>query len=184
MSDQQELKEATFGGGCFWCTEAVFQDVMGVLGVVPGYSGGHTPAPTYEQVCSGTTGHVEVIRVRFDPARVSYEQLLGVFFGTHDPTQLNRQGNDIGEQYRSVIFTHDDSQAEEARAFVRDLEERGVFDAPIVTAIEPLRSFHVAEDLHHGYFADNPAQPYCAAVIAPKVAQFRRDYAHFLRGSA
>lgn len=184
MSDQQELKEATFGGGCFWCTEAVFADLEGVLGVVPGYSGGRTTDPSYEEVCSGTTGHVEVIRIRFDPARISFGQLLGVFFSTHDPTQLNRQGNDIGEQYRSVVFAHDGGQAEEAEAFIRKLEEDAVFDAPIVTAVEPLDGFYVAEDEHHRFYANNPQQAYCAAVITPKVAQFRRNWAHLLRAGA
>jgi len=184
MSDQQELKEATFGGGCFWCTEAVFADLEGVLGVVPGYSGGRTADPSYEEVCSGTTGHVEVIRIRFDPARISFGQLLAVFFSTHDPTQLNRQGNDIGEQYRSVIFAHDDRQAEEAEAFIRKLGEDAVFDAPIVTAVEPLGSFYVAEDEHHRFYAENPQQAYCAAVITPKVAQFRKNWAHLLRSGA
>lgn len=181
MSDEQELKEATFGGGCFWCTEAVFGELEGVLSVVPGYSGGHVADPTYEQVCEGTTGHVEVIRLRFDPARISFGQLLGVFFATHDPTQLNRQGNDVGEQYRSVVFAHDEHQAEEARAFISRLEADGTFDAPVVTAVEPLSSFYVAEDVHHSFYADNPQQPYCAAVITPKVARFRKEYADLLK---
>ncbi len=181
MSENRELEQATLGGGCFWCTDAVFADLRGVTDVRPGYAGGHVDKPTYEQVCSGTTGHAEVSRITFDPAQLSFEQLLGVYFATHDPTQLNRQGNDIGEQYRSVIFTHDDEQAKVAREFRDRLEEEGVFGAPVVTVVEPLSNYSDAEDYHRDYFERNPNQGYCAAVIAPKVAKFRQRYADLLK---
>jgi peptide-methionine (S)-S-oxide reductase len=167
---------ATFGSGCFWCTEAIFSSLKGVTSVMPGYAGGHIEKPTYEQVCSGTTGHAEVARIEFDPAIISYEQLVEVFFGSHNPTTLNRQGNDVGEQYRSVIFFHDDAQKQVAEEVMTKLTADKTFDAPIVTSIEPLKNFYPAEDYHRNYFANNPDQPYCQAVISPKLAKFRQHH--------
>ena len=177
MPTEPALQQATFGGGCFWCTEAVFQQLRGVKAVVSGYSGGHVEKPTYEQVCGKQTGHAEVIQVTFDPAQTSYAELLEVFFKTHDPTTLNRQGNDVGPQYRSVIYFHDDEQRRTAEEVKRELDASGAFDAPIVTAIEPLRNFYPAEDYHQNDYADNPGQGYCAFVIAPKVEKFRKVFA-------
>lgn len=150
---------------------------------MPGYAGGHVENPTYEQVCSGTTGHAEVARIEFDPQVISYEQLLDVFFGSHNPTTLNRQGNDIGEQYRSVIFTHDPEQKRIAEAVKAKLDAGKLFDAPIVTTIEPLPNFFPAEDEHRNYFANNPGQPYCQTVISPKLAKFRKQYAALIKGA-
>jgi peptide-methionine (S)-S-oxide reductase len=181
MEDSRKLEEATFGGGCFWCTDAIFRELRGVVSVTPGYAGGHTENPTYEEVCSGTTGHAEVTRVVFDPAVISYRDLLGVYFGTHDPTQLNRQGNDIGTQYRSVIFAHDAEQLQQARDFIAQIERQEVFPAPVVTSVEPLGSYYEAEENHHEFFLRNPQQPYCSAVVAPKVAKFRQAFADRLR---
>lgn len=183
MNDSRQLEQATLGGGCFWCTDAIFRDLRGVVDVRPGYAGGHKDNPTYQEVCDGGTGHAEVSRITFDPEQISYEQLLGVYFGTHDPTQLNRQGNDIGEQYRSVVFAHDDEQARVAEALKQQLESEEVFGAPIVTSIEPLSSYFDAEDYHRDYFEQNPNQGYCAAVIAPKVAKFRQAYAGLLKSA-
>ncbi|MCX7606265.1 MAG: peptide-methionine (S)-S-oxide reductase MsrA [Bacteroidia bacterium] len=177
---QAQLEEATFGGGCFWCTEALFKPLKGVVEVFPGYAGGHVPHPTYEQVCSKTTGHAEVVRVRFDPTLISYEELTEYFFLTHDPTTPNRQGNDVGPQYRSVIFYHSEAQRIVAERVRERLEKEKVFSAPIVTAIEPLRSFYPAEQYHWDYYAKNPSQPYCAFVIAPKVKKAREKFRHLL----
>lgn len=163
---------ATFGGGCFWCTEAIFQQLEGVSKVLPGYMGGHRENPTYDQVCSGATGHAEVIQITYDEEVVPYEELLTVFFKTHDPTTLNRQGNDVGTQYRSVIFYHDEQQRAAAEALVRGLEENQVYVDPIVTEIVPAQTFFVAENYHHDYFKNHPENPYCAAVIAPKLQKF------------
>lgn len=179
-NDRREV--ATLGGGCFWCVEAVFQDLRGVESVVSGYSGGHTPAPSYEAVCSGTTGHAEVVQVTFDPAQVSYREILEVFFTVHDPTTLNRQGADVGTQYRSVVFHHSDEQRETAREVIRDLEAERVWDAPVVTQVEPFSEFHRAESYHQDYFKRNPRQPYCQVVIAPKVSHFRSKYLAKLKG--
>jgi peptide-methionine (S)-S-oxide reductase len=181
MDNDERTKIAVFGGGCFWCTEAVFQDLRGVRSVVPGYAGGHVPNPTYQQVCTDTTGHAEVIEVRYDPSEVSYRDLLGVFFATHDPTSVNRQGNDVGSQYRSVIFHADEEQRLAAREAIDELEGEGVFGAPIVTRLEPLDVFYEAEAYHRNYFRNNPGQPYCSAVIAPKVNKFRQKYMERLR---
>src|SRR5690606_12880032 len=172
---------ATFGGGCFWCTEAVFTRVKGVTGVTSGYAGGHVPYPSYQQVCTGTTGHAEVVRVEYDPEQVSFRQLLAVLLGTHDPTTLNRQGHDVGTQYRSVVFYHDEEQRRAAEEAIREHERQGTFGDPIVTQLEPAGEFYEAEEYHRDYFLRNPAQAYCAAVIAPKVAKFRRSYAHLLK---
>ncbi|WP_353182917.1 peptide-methionine (S)-S-oxide reductase MsrA [Parapedobacter lycopersici] len=163
---------ATFGGGCFWCTEAIFQQLDGVREVLPGYMGGQRENPTYEQVCSGATGHAEVIQLEYDEEVLPYEELLAVFFKTHDPTTLNRQGHDIGTQYRSVIFYHDDAQRAAAMAFVRQLEENEVYNDPIVTEISPAKPFYAAELYHHNYFNHHPENPYCSVVIAPKLRKF------------
>ena len=173
MADSQTI---TLGGGCFWCVEAVLKPLRGVTRVVSGYANGTVPYPTYQQVCTGQTGHNEVVQVTFDPDQIALHDLLGVFFATHDPTTLNRQGADRGTQYRSGVYYADDEQREAAEAVVRELEEDGVFDDPIVTEIVPLEAFYPAEDYHQDYFANNPNQPYCAAVIAPKVAKLRRHY--------
>lgn len=172
---------ATFGGGCFWCVEAVFDNVIGVSRIEPGYAGGERPNPTYEQVCTGTTGHAEVVQITFDPAQISYREILEIFFATHDPTTLNRQGNDIGTQYRSVIFYHDDEQKRTATEVMDELAAENVWDAPIVTQLLPLPTFYPAESYHYEYFKNNPNQGYCAAVIAPKVASFRQRFAHKLK---
>jgi peptide-methionine (S)-S-oxide reductase len=167
---------AIFGGGCFWCTEAIFCALKGVLKVTPGYAGGHTVNPTYLQVCSETTGHVEAARIEYDPDTVSYNDLLEVFFYTHDPTTPNRQGNDVGEQYHSTIFYQDEGQKELAENFIDKLNATREFGAPIVTALKSLDKFYEAEDYHRDYYLNNPAQPYCRAVIAPKLAKFRARF--------
>jgi peptide-methionine (S)-S-oxide reductase len=166
---------ATLGGGCFWCLEAVYQELKGVLQVESGYSGGELPNPTYEQVCEGGTGHAEVVRLTFDPAQVSYRELLEIFFTIHDPTTLNRQGNDIGSQYRSVIFAHDAQQLETARRVIAEMAN--VWDAPLVTELSPAGVFYPAESYHKDYYRKNPLQGYCAFVVAPKVAKFRKMFA-------
>ena len=167
---------ATLAGGCFWCLEAVFVELRGVLSVESGYAGGTTPNPTYHDVCAGTTGHAEVAQVTFDPAVVTYEDVLRVFFSIHDPTTLNRQGGDIGTQYRSAIYTHSPAQAASARAIIAEVTAAGLFDDPIVTEVAPIDRFWKAEAYHQGYYGRNQAQPYCSAVIAPKVAKFRKKY--------
>lgn len=168
--------KATFGGGCFWCTEVIFQNTDGVNSVLPGYMGGKTEKPTYKEVCQGDTDHVEVVQLDFDETKVSFEDLLKIFFKTHNPTTLNRQGNDVGTQYRSVVFYHSEAQREQTEQFVRKLEEAKIFDNPIVTSIEPAVTFWEAEDYHHNYFNDNPTNPYCVAVIAPKLQKFLKEY--------
>jgi peptide-methionine (S)-S-oxide reductase len=172
---------AVLGGGCFWCLEAVFLDVDGVLGVESGYAGGHVDNPSYEQVCSGETGHAEVVRVEFDADRIGYDELLAIFFSIHDPTTLNRQGADIGPQYRSVIFHCDEAQREAARAFVDRLTREAVFDRPIVTQLAPLSNYSAAETYHQRYYERNPYQGYCMAVVGPKVAKFRKQFASRLK---
>ena len=172
---------ATLGGGCFWCLEAVYERLDGVIGVQSGYAGGTVRSPTYEQVCAGTTGHAEVVQVRFDPSALSYREVLEVFFTIHDPTTLNRQGPDTGTQYRSVVFYHTPEQQSAARAVIRELTEEGVYDDPIVTEIAPLTDFYPAAQYHQEYFRRNPNQAYCRAVIAPKVAKFRAKYAARLK---
>jgi peptide-methionine (S)-S-oxide reductase len=176
-------EQATFGGGCFWCTEAVFQRVRGVSSVVSGYAGGAVERPGYEQVCTGATGHAEVVQITFDPEVVSYSDLLDIFFATHDPTTLNRQGNDAGTQYRSAIFYHNDEQrrlAEEAR---KRAQQSGEFHGPIVTEIVPLPAFYPAEDYHQNYFRLNERQPYCNLVIRPKLEKFEKRYHERLQAS-
>jgi len=174
---------ATFGGGCFWCVEAVFQELQGVDTVVPGYAGGHTENPSYQQVCSGDTGHAEVARIRFDPEVISYAELLDVFWQVHDPTTPNRQGHDVGTQYRSAIFCHDDEQLRLAEQSKRDADASGLWPNPIVTEIAPLRQFYPAEEYHRNYFALNPNQPYCQVVVGPKVKKFREHFQARLKAS-
>jgi peptide-methionine (S)-S-oxide reductase len=169
-------ERATLAGGCFWCLEAVFEQLRGVKQVTSGYSGGHVPHPSYEAVCTGATGHAEVVQVTFDPDELSFRDLLGVFFTIHDPTTPDRQGGDVGTQYRSAIFYHDDAQRRAAEEVVRDLEAEHLFDEPIVTKIEPFDAFYPAEEYHREYYRRNPNQPYCRAVIAPKVAKLRSKY--------
>lgn len=170
------LEVATLGGGCFWCMEPIFESLRGVVSVKPGYAGGHVANPSYQQVCGGQTGHAEVAQVVFDPQEISYRDLLHVFFSVHDPTTLNRQGADVGEQYRSVILPHSDEQRSTAEEVIRELTEERLYDRPIVTTIEPFMVFYPAEDYHQNYFANHPDAPYCAMVIAPKVAKFRQKY--------
>lgn len=176
-----ELETATLAGGCFWCTESVFDELRGVESVVSGYSGGHTESPTYQEVCTGTTGHAEVIDVAFDPSEIDFADILRVFFTVHDPTTLNRQGGDIGTQYRSTIFYHSEAQKQAAEAVIREIDAAAIYPNPIVTEVVPFEKFWPAEDYHQEYFANNPNQPYCAAVIAPKVAKFRKMYAERLK---
>jgi peptide-methionine (S)-S-oxide reductase len=171
------LEAATLAGGCFWCTEAVFEGLRGVRSVLPGYSGGHVPNPTYEQVCSGRTGHAEVAQIRFDPAELSFADLLGVFFAVHDPTTVDRQGQDRGSQYRSAIFYHDEGQRATAEQVIAGLERDAHWEGrDVVTQVVPFEAFYPAEDYHREYFRRNPEQGYCRLVIAPKVAKFRSRF--------
>lgn len=172
------MKEvATLAGGCFWCLEAVFNEVAGIEKVVPGYTGGTTTSPTYSDVCSGATGHAEAVQLVYDPQKISFQQILRIFFGVHDPTTLNRQGADAGSQYRSAIFYHDEEQKTIAEQTIRELGKARVWDAPIVTEVAPVGEFYLAEEYHHKYFQRNPEQAYCIAVIAPKLAGLRARYA-------
>jgi len=179
--ENNNLETATLGAGCFWCVEAVFDDLKGVEDVVSGYSGGHTENPTYREVCSETTGHAEVTQIKFDPNVISFKEILQVFFSVHDPTTLNRQGNDVGTSYRSAIFYHDENQKRIAEEVIKEVTEEGVYDDPIVTEVTALDKFYPAEDYHQEYFANNPNQPYCAAVVAPKVAKFRKKFVDRLK---
>src|SRR5215212_948327 len=172
---------ATLGGGCFWCLEAVYDELRGVEEVESGYSGGPVPDPSYRQVCTGTTGHAEVVQVTFDPEIVSFREILEVFFTIHDPTTLNRQGADVGPQYRSAIFYHDEEQRRVAEEVISGLEAEGIFNAPIITEVTPFDTFYVAEDYHQEYFSRNGYQPYCQIMIAPKVAKFRKQYLERLK---
>jgi peptide-methionine (S)-S-oxide reductase len=172
---------AVFGGGCFWCTEAVFDELRGVHSVVSGYAGGATKNPTYEQVCSGQTGHAEVIKIEFDPTEISFRDLMTVFFATHDPTTLNRQGNDAGTQYRSVILYTDDEQKRQAAAFIRELDDAKTFRNPVVTTLEPLAEFYPAEDYHQKFFANNPFQSYCQYTIPPKLNKLHKQFSELLK---
>jgi peptide-methionine (S)-S-oxide reductase len=167
---------ATLGAGCFWCVEAIFDDLVGVTDVVSGYSGGHKEEPTYQEVCSETTGHAEVVNVTFDPDALSFADLLRVFFTVHDPTTLNRQGNDVGSSYRSAIYYHSEEQREAVSAVIEEFTAAAIYDNPIVTEVTRFEKFWPAEDYHQEYFANNPNQPYCAAVVAPKVAKFRQKF--------
>ncbi len=175
---------AVLGGGCFWCLEAVYQQMEGVLSVVSGYMGGRRPDPTYEQVCSGGTGHIEVVQVAFDPSVTSYREILEVFFATHDPTTRDRQGNDAGTQYRSVIFYASDAQRSTAEQVIRELDAEHIWADPIVTEVLPAATFYRAEDYHQDYFRSNSNQPYCAFVVAPKVRKFREKFAHKIKPGA
>lgn len=179
--DQQNLEVATLGGGCFWCLEPIFDDLRGVVSVESGYAGGTVANPSYEQVCSGRTGHAEVVQVTFDPSQISYADILRVFFSIHDPTTLNRQGADVGTQYRSIILYHSPEQKETAEAVIHELGEKGIWSDPIITQIEPIEQFYEAESYHQEYFANNSRQPYCNIVIAPKVAKFRKQYQEMLK---
>ena len=172
----KELEKATLGGGCFWCTEAVYLELKGVVDVKPGYSGGHVKNPGYKEVCTGTTGHAEVVQITFDPEKVSYSEILEVFFMTHDPTTLNRQGNDIGTQYRSAIFYHNAKQKEIAEQVIAAFEKEEVYDKPIVTQLEAYDTFYVAEDYHLNYYNRNKAQGYCQFIITPKLEKFRKVF--------
>lgn len=177
MSAQDnKFERATLAGGCFWCTEAIFKRLMGVVSVVPGYSGGSKPNPTYEEVCTGNTGHAEAIQIKFDPKVISFEQLLEVFLKLHDPTTLNRQGNDMGSQYRSAIFFHNAGQKEIAQKMIKRLEKSGAFNSQIVTQIEPFRSFFEAENYHRNYYDKNRMAGYCQVVIDPKIHKLYKDF--------
>lgn len=176
QSKGSQMEKATFGAGCFWCVEAVFEELKGVSSVVSGYAGGERPNPTYKEVCSGKTGHAEVVQITYDPAVVSFEKLLSVFFKTHDPTTLNRQGNDIGTQYRSVIFFHSKDQQQTAARVIAELNKAGAFSNPIVTEVSAYTEMYEAEDYHQEYYANNGNQPYCRLVIAPKMEKFRKVF--------
>ena len=183
-SSSTNLQRATLAGGCFWCLDAAYRRLKGIKSVSSGNAGGQVPNPTYEAVCTGQTGHAEVVQVEFDPSVITYRELLEVFYGIHDPTTLNRQGNDVGTQYRSAIFPHDEEQEQIARAFIAELEAEHTFDAPIVTTIEPLGTYYPAEKYHQDYYARNERQPYCAAVISPKLAKLRKKFAEKLVATA
>jgi peptide-methionine (S)-S-oxide reductase len=182
MSATQET--ATLGGGCFWCLEAVFKDLRGVNWVMSGYAAGQVPNPTYQAVCGGRTGHAEVVQVKFDPAQLDYADLLRVFFSIHDPTTQDRQGNDVGSQYRSIILTHSDAQAETARAVMKEIGDAKIWPGRLVTQVEPLTVFYEAEAEHHDYFARNPWSGYCQVVVAPKVVKFRKHFADRVKRDA
>jgi peptide-methionine (S)-S-oxide reductase len=175
---------AVFGGGCFWCTEAVFDELRGVNSVVSGYAGGSTKNPTYEQVCGGRTGHAEVIKIEFDPDQIAFRDLLTVFFATHDPTTLNRQGNDVGTQYRSTVLYANEEQKKEAEKAIKELNDTNAFGKPVVTITEPLGEFYPAEDYHQKYYANNPYQPYCQYTIPPKLNKLHKHFATLLKSHA
>jgi peptide-methionine (S)-S-oxide reductase len=180
-ADDHQQEVATLAGGCFWCLEAVYDQLKGVSDVVSGYAGGHVKNPTYQAVCNGTTGHAEVVQITYDPSMVSFGQLLDVFFTIHDPTTLNRQGNDVGTQYRSAIFYHTPEQKAIAERKIAEISDAKLWSNPIVTQITPLETFYPAEEYHQEYFARNPFQGYCQAIIAPKVAKFRKQHLEMLR---
>jgi peptide-methionine (S)-S-oxide reductase len=181
MIESQNIEIATLGSGCFWCTEAVFEGLKGIVSAESGYSGGYIKNPSYREVCNGATGHAEVVQIRFDPSLISYEEILEVFFHTHDPTTLNQQGADVGTQYRSVIFYHNPSQKEIAEKVIHDLTKSNAFNKPIVTQISPFTAFYKAEDYHQDYFAKNPEASYCSFVIRPKIDKFRKNYSDKLK---
>lgn len=181
MNTEKKLETATFANGCFWCTEAVFQQLKGVEKVISGYSGGHVENPTYEEVCNKNTGHAECLQIEYNPSEISFDELLEVFWETHDPTTLNRQGNDVGPQYRSVIFYHNEEQKEKAEKYKAALNASSVFDAPVVTAIEPFAIFYPAEDYHKNYYQNNTSQPYCYYVIKPKMEKLKKVFAEKLK---
>ena len=181
MEKGKPLETAILGGGCFWCLEAVYDELMGVVSVESGYSGGKVAGPSYQEVCTGATGHAEVVRVSFDPQIISYREILQIFFTIHDPTSLNRQGADVGTQYRSVIIYRDEDQKEIAEQVIREIEAEKIWDKPLVTQLVPLEAFYIAEDYHQEYFKKNPYQGYCQMVVAPKVAKFRQKFAARLK---
>ncbi len=184
MNDQPRTEIATFANGCFWCTEAVFRELRGVEKVRSGYTGGHIENPTYEQVCNKKTGHAECLQIEYDPRQISFDELLEVFWKTHDPTTLNRQGNDVGPQYRSAIFYHNTEQKEKAENYKAELDASGIYDAPVVTAVEPFTVFYPAENYHADYYKRNPSQPYCHYVIKPKMEKFRKVFGNKLKEGA
>src|SRR5690349_18058443 len=184
MSTPSANEVATLGGGCFWCLEAVYDEMKGVVSVESGYMGGMLPDPDYHSVCTGKTGHIEVVQVTFDPAVTSYREILQVFFAIHDPTSMDRQGNDTGAQYRSAIFYHSQEQRRIAKEMIAELDREDVFGRPIVTEVRPAETFYIAEDYHQEYFRNNPSQPYCSYVVAPKVAKFRKGFTQNLRQGA
>ena len=177
---ESNLQKATLGGGCFWCLEAVYQQVRGVVHVESGYAGGQTLNPDYDSVCSGQTGHAEVVQIEFDPDVLTYQKILEIFFAIHDPTTLNRQGNDIGSQYRSVIYAHDQEQRMMAQNIIKQLTQGNIFDQPIVTELADLPTYYRAEDYHQNYFNNHPDQGYCAFVVSPKVSKFRKQFSELL----
>lgn len=179
--ENSQLEKATLAGGCFWCIETIFEDLKGVENVESGYSGGRVENPTYEQVCSGTTGHAEVVQITFDPSVITYAKLLEIFFHIHDPTTLNRQGADVGEQYRSAIFYHSDSQKQTAEKVKKDIADSGLWNNPIVTEITKFEKFYNAEEYHQDYYKNNPEKGYCSIVIAPKVRKFYKEYKDYLK---
>ena len=180
----KELETATLGGGCFWCTEAVYKELNGVIDVKPGYSGGHIKNPSYEEVCTGNTGHAEVVNITFDPEVVSFSDILEVFFMTHDPTTLNRQGNDVGSQYRSVIFYHSEAQKQTAEKVIQLFKQEKIYDRPIVTEVTPFSKFYPSENYHVDYFEKNPNQPYCQYIIVPKMEKFRKIFKEKLKSNS
>jgi peptide-methionine (S)-S-oxide reductase len=182
--NEKDSTVAVFAGGCFWCIEAVFDELRGVRSVVSGYTGGKTKNPSYEQVCSGGTGHAEAVRIEYDPEEISFRDLMTVFFATHDPTTLNRQGNDVGTQYRSAIFYAGEEQKQQAAAFIKELDEAKTFKSPIVTALEPLSDFYPAEEYHQKYFANNPYQPYCQYMIPPKLSKLHKQFVQLLKAQS
>ena len=179
--NKDQVEVATLAGGCFWCIEAVFAMVQGIKSVVSGYSGGHVANPTYEQVCSETTGHAEAVQLEFQVQDISYHTILNMFFSIHDPTTLNRQGNDIGESYRSAIFYHNQSQLIVAKNTIESLETNRIWGSPIVTELKPVEKFYLAEDYHQQYYTNNQSQPYCEYVVSPKISKFRSQYSKYLR---
>ena len=183
FKSKSHLEVATLGSGCFWCTETVFQEIKGVARVEPGYSGGSILNPTYERVSTGTTGHAEVVQIRFDPRTISFREVLEIFFATHDPTTLNRQGPDVGHQYRSVVFYHTDEQKAIAEEVIEELTSEKIFDSPIVTEVEPFKVFYKAEDYHKDYFKKHPKQPYCRLVISPKIVKMRKKFQSKLKNT-
>lgn len=178
---KQETQVAVFGGGCFWCTEAVFDELRGVVSVLPGYAGGSAKDPSYEEVCAGGTGHAEVIRIEFDPSEIKYRDLLTVFFATHDPTTLNRQGNDVGTQYRSIVLYGNDEQEREAEQFIKGLNDSSAFGRPVVTELKPLGEFYEAEEYHQKYYANNSYQPYCLFNVSPKLSKLHKQFKELLK---
>lgn len=181
QSQLNSKEVATLGGGCFWCLEAVYEQLQGIEQVVSGYAGGHVENPSYQEVCTGKTGHAEVVQLTYDPDTVSFREILQVFFTIHDPTTRNRQGADVGPQYRSIILYHDEEQKQIAEDVIDEFESEGVWENPIVTEVEPLEEFYRAEDYHQEYYRNNPGQPYCQAVIAPKVSKFRKKFTEKLK---